>query len=95
MENARDFIPMVKTYPNPYEMAEGCDALVVVTEWNEFKQLDLARVRDAMANPVVLDGRNIYGPALMKQLGFIYRGMGRGFNGVLHEPDPELLTHVA
>jgi UDPglucose 6-dehydrogenase len=95
MENAREFLPAVKTFPNPYEMAEGCDALIVVTEWNEFKQLDLARIRGGMAHPAILDGRNIYDPALMKQLDFQYRGMGRGFNGVLHEVDPELLTHAA
>lgn len=63
---------------NPYELAEGCDALVVVTEWNEFKNLDLARIRAVMKTPVLLDGRNIYEPAEMRALGFTYRGIGRG-----------------
>jgi UDPglucose 6-dehydrogenase len=62
-------------------MAEGCDALVVVTEWNEFKQLDLTMVKDLLKTPVVYDGRNIYDPELMKEMGFAYRAIGRGWNG--------------
>jgi UDPglucose 6-dehydrogenase len=64
-----------------YKMAEGCDALVVVTEWNEFKQLDLEKVRDLLKSPVIYDGRNIYEPALMHEMGFAYRAIGRGLNG--------------
>lgn len=60
-----------------YEAARGADALVVVTEWNEFKQLDMRRVRDLMRRPVLLDGRNIYDPAVMRDLGFVYIGVGR------------------
>jgi UDPglucose 6-dehydrogenase len=59
-------------------MAEGCDALVVVTEWNEFKNLDLAKIRDVMKKPVLFDGRNIYESAEMRALGFTYRAIGRG-----------------
>jgi UDPglucose 6-dehydrogenase len=51
----------------------------VCTEWNEFKQLDLARLKDVMRSPIVVDGRNIYEPAEMARLGFRYRGMGRGY----------------
>lgn len=80
MEVARPLLPAVKMYPDPYQMAEGCDALVVVTEWNEFKQLDLERLSQVMRQPVIFDGRNIYQPQTMKALGFIYRGMGRGVN---------------
>ncbi len=83
MENASPMMPAVEMCTNPYEMARGCDALVVVTEWNEFKQLDLTRIRDLMRQPVILDGRNIYDPLKMKSLAFQYRGMGRGFNGEL------------
>jgi UDPglucose 6-dehydrogenase len=83
MENAAPMAPFMKLYDDPYTMAEGTDALVVVTEWNEFKQLDLARLKTLMGKYVILDGRNIYDPARMKQLGFQYRGMGRGFNGEL------------
>ena len=57
------------------------DALVVVTDWNEFKQLDLQQVRNRMRRPVIVDGRNIYDPEIMKRLGFAYRGFGRGYNG--------------
>jgi UDPglucose 6-dehydrogenase len=63
---------------NAYEVARGADALVVVTEWNEFKSLDMYQVRGAMRNPVLIDGRNIYEVAEMARLGFIYRGIGRG-----------------
>ena len=61
-----------------YAVARGVDALVVATEWNEFKSLDMIEVRDSMRRPIVIDGRNIYEPAFMHSLGFTYRGMGRG-----------------
>lgn len=61
-----------------YEVAESADALVLVTEWNEFKSLNMAQIRAAMRRPVLIDGRNIYEADEMNQLGFIYRGMGRG-----------------
>ena len=79
MPNARKLLPDVQLADNPYEMAEGCDALVVVTDWNEFKQLDMERIRDLMRQPVLIDGRNIYDPARMRALGFRYRGIGRGY----------------
>jgi UDPglucose 6-dehydrogenase len=60
-----------------YEVAEGSDALVVVTEWNEFKSLNMSRIHASMRRPVLIDGRNVYEPAEMQRLGFIYRGMGR------------------
>ena len=59
--------------------ADGADALIVVTEWNEFKQLSLPRIRELMRTPVIIDGRNIYEPEYMRDLGFVYRGMGRGY----------------
>jgi UDPglucose 6-dehydrogenase len=80
MENARTLLPAVELFEDPYQMAEGCDALVVVTEWNEFKQLDLERVKGLMKQPVIFDGRNIYDPAYMKFLGFTYRAFGRGYD---------------
>lgn len=61
-----------------YKVAEEADALVMVTEWNEFKSLNMLQVRNAMRRPVLIDGRNIYEAAEMNRLGFIYRGMGRG-----------------
>jgi len=60
-----------------YAVAAGADALVLVTEWNEFRQLDMARIKQLMRRPVIVDGRNIYDPALMRSLGFTYRGIGR------------------
>jgi len=80
MEVAQPLLPSVIMMPDPYTLAEGCDALVVVTEWNEFKQLDRSRLRDLMRQPVIYDGRNIYEPDEMVRSGFIYRGVGRGFN---------------
>jgi UDPglucose 6-dehydrogenase len=64
---------------DPYKLAEGCDALVVCTEWNEFKHLDMARIHGLMRMPVVVDGRNIYDPNEMDGIGFTYRGIGRGY----------------
>lgn len=82
MEAARPLLPNVEMMPDPYTLAEGCDALVVLTEWNEFKQLDRTRLRDLMRHPVLYDGRNIYEPDEMVKTGFIYRGVGRGYNGM-------------
>jgi UDPglucose 6-dehydrogenase len=65
---------------DPYKLAEGSDALVVVTEWNEFKQLDLVQIRQLMHSPCILDGRNIYDPGTMCGLGFQFRGFGRGYD---------------
>jgi UDPglucose 6-dehydrogenase len=76
---ARRLLPKIELSDDAYDLAEGCDALVVVTDWNEFKNLDLARIRDAMRGNVVIDGRNIYEPEQMRELGFYYRGIGRGY----------------
>ena len=81
MEVACTMLPAVEMCADPYTMSEGCDALMVITEWNEFKQLDLEKIKGLLNSPVIFDGRNIYDPASMKNMGFKYRGMGRGFNG--------------
>jgi UDPglucose 6-dehydrogenase len=60
-----------------YEAVAGADALVVVTEWNEFREPDFLKVRSLMRNPAVFDGRNIYNPAILRALGFHYEGIGR------------------
>jgi UDPglucose 6-dehydrogenase len=86
-ENARRALPDVELAANPYTLAEGCDALVVVTEWNEFKHLDLERVRDVMRQPAIVDGRNIYDPTAVRALGFAYRGLGRGYNDEKTRPE--------
>jgi UDPglucose 6-dehydrogenase len=77
-ETAAPLVPAVEICDDVYEMANGCDALVVVTEWNEFKQLDLEKVKGLLKSPVIYDGRNIYDPALMRQIGFTYQAIGRG-----------------
>jgi UDPglucose 6-dehydrogenase len=77
MEVARPLLPAIQMFNDPYEMAQDCDALIVVTEWNEFKQLNLAKVKTLLKTPIIMDGRNIYDPANMKELGFTYRAIGR------------------
>lgn len=61
-----------------YEALQGADALVIVTDWNEYRHPDFRRIREGLRSPVIIDGRNLYAPARMKELGFIYRSMGRG-----------------
>jgi UDPglucose 6-dehydrogenase len=77
MAKAQKLLPEVVYCPDAYRVAEGSHALVIVTEWNEFKQLDWARVRELMAYPFVVDGRNLYDPQEMVRLGFVYAGVGR------------------
>ncbi|HLJ34067.1 MAG TPA: UDP-glucose/GDP-mannose dehydrogenase family protein [Ktedonobacteraceae bacterium] len=71
---------------NAYKVAEDTDALVIATDWNEFKALDMLQIHHSMRRPILIDGRNVYEPADMNRLGFIYRGMGRGTG-----PDPSVL----
>lgn len=78
MENARRLLPEVKLCADPYQVAEGCDALIVVTEWDEFRNLDKERLLAAMRQPYLIDGRNIYDAEEMTKLGFVYWGLGRG-----------------
>ncbi len=61
-----------------YDALAGADALVVVTDWNEYRFPDFARIRAALNRPVVVDGRNLYDPEKMRALGFTYRSLGRG-----------------
>jgi UDPglucose 6-dehydrogenase len=77
MEAAHAFLSDVYFASDVYDLAQGCDAVALVTEWNEFKELDMARLRTAMRTPVLLDGRNIYDPKEMAALGFHYLSMGR------------------
>ncbi|MBI2190181.1 MAG: UDP-glucose 6-dehydrogenase, partial [Candidatus Levybacteria bacterium] len=62
---------------NPYEVAKDADILIVMTEWNEFQQLDLQKVKQIMKTAIILDGRNIYDPQKVKKAGFVYQGVGR------------------
>ena len=81
MENARRLLPEVEMADNAYEVADGADALILVTEWNEFKNMDLHRVKSLMKTPILIDGRNIYDPIEVREVGFQYRGIGRGYDG--------------
>jgi UDPglucose 6-dehydrogenase len=78
MANASRQVPDLRLAEDPYELAGGADALLVCTEWNEFKQLDLGRLKGLMTQPVLVDGRNIYNPTIMKNFGFRYKAVGRG-----------------
>jgi UDPglucose 6-dehydrogenase len=80
-ENARAILPITTYCDSPYSAATEADAVFLLTEWNEFKQLDMERIRDLMRRPILLDGRNVYEPQQMREMGFIYRGMGRGYSG--------------
>ena len=78
LDNARAVLPASVMYcASPYEAADGADALALVTEWNEFKFLNLERVRRVMRRPVIFDGRNLWEPERMRRLGFEYHGIGR------------------
>ncbi len=81
MHNAARILPNMQLAKDPYDLAEGCDAVVICTEWNEFKHLDMIRIRQVMRQPFIVDGRNLYEPDEMKRLGFTYRGVGRGYQG--------------
>ena len=77
MEKARTLLPNATYVDDMNEVAEGCDALVVATEWPEFKKLDLERARKALTHPILFDGRNLFDPQEMEKLGFIYKSIGR------------------
>lgn len=77
-ENAKKIFANIDFAQNPYDALEGCDALILVTEWDEFRNLDKERMKLLMNQPVIIDARNVYDPAEMRELGFIYEGVGRG-----------------
>jgi UDPglucose 6-dehydrogenase len=74
---AKHFGDRILYAPSPYDCVEGADGLFVITEWNQFRKPDLAKVRRAMRTPVVFDGRNVFDPAAIRELGFTYYGIGR------------------
>jgi UDPglucose 6-dehydrogenase len=78
MPAARRVLSPATFATDAYDAVTGADAAVVVTDWNEFKQLDLNRLRQAMARPVLVDGRNIYEPAVARAAGLLYFPIGRG-----------------
>lgn len=77
MGNSKKIFKNITFCKNSYDAAEGCDLLIVVTEWNEFRQIDLEKIKKLMKQPLLLDGRNIYEPEQIKKIGFVYQGVGR------------------
>ena len=77
MENSKKIFKNITFCQNSYDTAEKCDLLIIVTEWNEFRQINLAQIKKLMKQPILLDGRNIYDPEQIKKIGFIYQGVGR------------------
>ena len=77
MDKARGLLKDVEYVADMNDVAQGCDALVVATEWDEFKKLDLERARKGLTHPIMFDGRNLFDPAEMEKLGWIYKSVGR------------------
>ncbi len=77
IDEAKAVLRNVHYCSDPYGVAEGCDALVLATEWNQFRRLDLGRIRKSMNIPIFVDLRNVYDPAKMNEAGFTYCGVGR------------------
>jgi UDPglucose 6-dehydrogenase len=77
MEEAKAIFPGLEYGKDAYDVARGADALVLVTEWNQFRRLDLPRIKDLLKSPIFIDLRNVYDPDQMKRLGFNYCGVGR------------------
>ncbi len=77
MDKARAVLPNVTFVDDMNDVAQGCDAIVVATEWDEFKKLDLERSRKALSAPIMFDGRNLFDPQEMEKLGWIYKSIGR------------------
>jgi len=81
METAAAEISDFVACTDAYDAATGADAVMLMTPWNEFKQLDMKRIREAMKTPILIDGKNIYDPEVMRAFGFDYRAIGRGYDG--------------
>ena len=77
MEEARVVLPKLELGSDPYDVAKGSDAIVLVTEWNQFRRLDLERIKRLLNRPIFIDLRNVYEPDHMKRLGFDYTCVGR------------------
>ena len=77
MERAKKIMPDIEYCTNAYDVARDVDGIALITEWDEFRTLDLGKIKSLMRQPVFLDGRNVYDPDKMKELGFIYTGIGR------------------
>lgn len=76
-ENARKVIKDIVFCKDPYEAAKNADLLIIVTEWNEFKEMNLKKIKELMRQPRIIDARNVFDPEKLRKLGFIYQGVGR------------------
>ncbi|OGX15711.1 MAG: UDP-glucose 6-dehydrogenase [Omnitrophica WOR_2 bacterium RBG_13_41_10] len=77
-DKGKEVLSNVKFSKDAYALSRGCDCLIIMTEWDEFKELDLAKIKKLLKRPIIIDGRNIYEPRQMQKLGFHYVGIGRG-----------------
>ncbi len=81
MENMRKIFPeeppQISYVKSPYEAVKEANALLIITEWDEFKELDLKKIKEVMDNPIIIDGRNVYDPSEVRELGFEYYSIGR------------------
>jgi UDPglucose 6-dehydrogenase len=77
MDKAREVLQNVTFVKDMNSVAEGCDALVIATEWPVFKKLDLEHARKQLSHPILFDGRNLFDPQEMERLGWIYKSVGR------------------
>ena len=78
MSNAKKFLKDVVFCPDPYTVAKGCDCLLVLTEWEEFQRIDFKKIKKAMRQAMIFDGRNLYHDRDFSEFGFEYHGIGRG-----------------
>src|SRR5262249_4757704 len=78
MQEARKLMPRLETAADPYACIEGADAMLILTEWDQFRALDLDRIKAALCSPVVVDLRNLYKPADLAAKGLPYVSVGRG-----------------
>lgn len=85
MERAEEVMPEVTFCATPYDAAKDADVMLIITEWNEFKQINLDKIQRVMRQPIIIDGRNIYDPQDMAKRGFTYWGVGRGAQPILIE----------
>ena len=76
-DNAKGVLKGVKFFDSPYDALKDCDALVLVTEWDQFRNLDKSAIKSLLRKPIVVDGRNVFDPDEMKELGFAYCSIGR------------------
>ena len=78
MPNTKKILKGVTYCSDSYSMAKGCDCLLLITEWDEFKDLDFSKIGRSMKQPILFDGRNLYKQEDIEKFGFEYYGIGRG-----------------